>query len=137
MSWIECLESRDQIDELFSTPPELCCVRIVEIVLHQDGPRVSLRIDLNEFPEKPPRKWTDNKYNRVQLTLQFIEVHQLRVQGWSMDNIVDIVIERVGGKVLAELRGESTTLQGEFGFVAIERITAYYDGETPSPAVPM
>lgn len=126
MSWIECLGNKSSIASLFSTPPALRDVRIHEITLHQDGPRVTVRIDLNELPDQVPSKWT-TKFNKVQVTLMFIEPHQFSLNGWTANNICDVDIDSQSDGVKLSIHGEGFSVNGMFSFVEIANISSYID----------
>jgi hypothetical protein len=128
MSWIASLENRLPVTSLYSVPPTLNEVRVFEIRLHQDGPRMSVRFDLNEFPDKPPSKWLLHKFNRVQLTLVFLDVHKLVIRGWSPNNIVNADIRRELDRIVLSLRGQGTEIDGVFSFADVEKISAYHSG---------
>ena len=124
MCWIECVGNRKPIETLYSKPPSLNGVRVLEVTLHQDGPRVSLRVDLNEFPDRPPRKWTAGGFNRVQLILVLIEVRSLSIQGWSLNNVVDAILERTSDGVVLRLHGRGTAIEGVFSLSKLKRSRA-------------
>jgi hypothetical protein len=112
---------------MYSAPPGLDQVRLLEVNLHQDGPIVSMRIDLNEFPDPAPKKWVANGFNRAQITLLFIKVLTLRISGWSASNIVDVNITNRSGGVSVSICGQGTEIEGMFSCVEIEKISAYLD----------
>jgi hypothetical protein len=127
MNWTDCIGNKKPIENLYSVPPSLNGVRVLEVSLHQDGPFVSIRINLNEFPDAPPKEWVANGFNRVQITLMFIEVEDLKIRGWSSNNIVDVVIERRSDRVSVIMRGQGTEIEGVFSFVEVEKVSAYLD----------
>ena len=125
--WIGYVGNRKPIEAIYSIEPPLRDVRVIEIVLHEDGPRLSVRIDINQFPDKPPKKWLDRRFNRAQLTLMFIEIHELVIRGWSVDNIVSILIHPENGSMTVTMKGRGTEIFGRFGFIEIEKISGYHD----------
>ena len=124
------MENKKPIENLYPVTPSLDGVRVLEVNLHQDGPELTMRIDLNEFPDPPPRKWVTNGFNRAQITLVFIEVRTLKINGWSRNNIVDVLIEPRSDCVSLSIRGQGTEIDGLFSFVAIEKISGYRDEQT-------
>lgn len=133
MLWTECLLNAKPIESMYSIPPPLDRIRLLEVRLHQDGPRVSLRVDLNVFPDNPPRKWSMSKYNRAQLTLVLIAVDEVRIKGWNIDNIGDLKLIREGGGVKMTFVGDSTEIECRTQFVDIDSLSAYCDSESAMP----
>jgi len=70
MSWLDLIDNARFLSKLFpDQPPSLSAIRLHEIQLHQDGPRIILRLDLNEYPASPPDKWSVADCNTVQVPL--------------------------------------------------------------------
>ncbi len=66
----------------------------VDRVPNRDGPRVTLRFDLPEFPVRPPRKWMEQEANVVQVELMLIGIQRLKLQGWSHSPVVDLSVTK-------------------------------------------
>lgn len=129
MSWTQHLGNKLPIEAVYSQTPSLRNVRLHEIRLHQDGPQVSLRLDLNEFPDKPPRRWTAEGFNRAQLTLVLIDVSKFEMEGWNRDNIGDLAIEERDGNVCLELVSESVRIVCCAKFLEVEKLSGYCDSD--------
>lgn len=128
MDWIDLIGSTEFLRKLFPKAPSLHDVRVFEIGLHQDGPRVLIRFDLNEFPAEPPAKWVHSRANRVQIRLMAIGVRELEIRGWSANNIVDIEVAAAspdGVRVVAQ--GDGFCLNGHFDHVITDGVSAYDD----------
>lgn len=55
--WTEYLVSSKYIDSIYhENKPSLNNVDIHEIIFHRDGPKVSIRMSLNEYPETPSQE---------------------------------------------------------------------------------
>ena len=66
--WTDLLDDARPIHAIFGdAPPSIRGVGLHEVVVSRDGPSVSLRLDVAEFPASPPPKWA--RFNTVQLTL--------------------------------------------------------------------
>jgi hypothetical protein len=103
-------------------------VRVLEVSLHQDGPRALIRFDLNEFPKQPPAKWMQSRANRVQIRLMGIGVRDMEIRGWSANDVADINVAAAspdGLRLVAQ--GEGFYLKGVFEHVAIDGVSAYRD----------
>ncbi|HUG68650.1 MAG TPA: Imm50 family immunity protein [Pirellulaceae bacterium] len=134
MEWIHFLMDSRSVMSVFKRAPSLKGVRINELTLREDGPCMSLRIDLNEFPLTPPEKWKTQGANRVQLTLCFIDVSKLAIQGWGLDNVGDVALEKVNDEADLQLsiEGSGIYIACCFKFLQMERISAYHDSSVGS-----
>ena len=92
MRWYELAENPQAISELYSDVPSLESVHLIEVSLHRDGTRMSLKVALPRFPDKPPARWKAQGYNTVQVQLDFWTLQTILINGWSTDNFVDIHI---------------------------------------------
>ncbi|MEZ5944332.1 MAG: Imm50 family immunity protein [Planctomycetaceae bacterium] len=129
MSWSTLLLRKQAVESIYSTTPPLVGVRLHEVRQHEDGPRVSLRFDLNDFPDKPPQKWLTSKFNRVQLTLMLIDVQDFTMKGWGTNNIGDIEIVAAGGGVNLVFDAPSVHIACSAGYLDIEGVSAYLNSE--------
>jgi len=107
--------------------PKLNNLEFHELIVHQDGPRVSLRFDLAEFPSQPPKKWLIAGANKVQISLMLVSVCDLKICGIKTDAKIDLNIERRGGCINAwgGCDGFDFSLQAEF--LMLNSISAYRD----------
>jgi hypothetical protein len=127
MSWVQLVENPETITSIFEQFPVLDQVRILEIQLLQDGPVVSLRINLNEFPTSPPPKWLAGQVNRVQIQLSLIGIRDIQIAGWCTDNIGNLDISRYDGGLLVVLDSAACKLRCEAEFIHVQKISAYCD----------
>lgn len=125
--WTNHLVSTQYIDSIYhSNKPSLNKVDIHEINFHRDGPKISIRINLNDYPENPPKKWVTQKFNTVQLTLSLIGIEDVKLSGWIDTNyIADIKIEKIDGKIHMNLNSDNLKLIARASFIDIESILAY------------
>ncbi len=125
MSWVSFLSNSKPIESVYSEPPPLTDVRLHEVRLHQDGPRLSLRIELGSYPLDPPQHWLSAKCNRVQITLMVIGVTNLSLGGWSTDNVGDIEFGRDGHGLTLSLLRSQMQLACNGDFLEVEKLSAY------------
>ncbi len=92
MRWYELADNPQVLSELYSDVPSLEAVHLIEVLLHRDGTRMSLKVALSRFPDKPPARWKVQGYNTVQLQLDFWNLQTVLIDGWSTDNLVDLHI---------------------------------------------
>ena len=128
MSWTNLLQNAQSIEAIFGRVPSLEKAQIREIVFNEDGPTTLLRLDLSEFPEKPPEKWKRLGYNRVQLRLLCLGVKSVKHDGWGTNNTADIVLSAnsLGGlRLLTE--GGLPRLTVEFDVLLVDGVSGYRD----------
>jgi hypothetical protein len=127
MSWIDLVDNNYFLRMLYpSGDPSLDAIQMHEIVLHQDGPTVSLRFNLNEYPATPPAKWRSAQANTVQLRIAGTGVRQLVLTGWSTTNIGQLTIMKASGVVVVEFDGGDSRLNASFDFLSVESVDAYH-----------
>ncbi|MFY0575471.1 Imm50 family immunity protein [Cystobacter fuscus] len=128
MDWIDSIGGAEFLRKLFSQPPSLHGVRVIDFGLQQDGPRVLISFDLNEYPDEPPAKWVQAQANRVQIRLMGIGVRELELRGWSANNIADIKVTAAAPDAVALIcHGDGFFLKAIFDHLAIDRVSAYRD----------
>jgi hypothetical protein len=125
MSWTELLRNAKPIEFVYSVTPPLKGVRMYEIRLHQDGPCISLRFDLSQFPDPPPQKWSEGHFNTAQLTLVLIDVRDVQIDGWGLDNIGDIDLKEANAGVQFSFTSSSSRVLCHAQFVDIEKLSGY------------
>lgn len=129
MDWTNLILNPKTIESFYSRAPSLLGVRILEIMLQENGPTICLRIDLNDFPDKIPKKWLFNGFNQAQIKIRFSGIIRLEISGWATDNIVDIVIEKISEGISLKAKGSRTRIEGICYFVDVEGVTGYVKGD--------
>jgi Immunity protein 50 len=129
MTWIKYVGNKQSVESIFSKAPSLAEVRLHEIRLHQDGPRISLRLDLNEFPDNPPPKWVVGKFNRAQLTLVLIDINDFQMNGWNRNNIGELILEGRDEGIKLKFVGQFLRIDCFAQFLEVEKISGYCDSE--------
>jgi hypothetical protein len=128
MSWIDIVSNNKFLKMLFpNSDPSLDAIRLHEVILHQDGPKVSLRFDLNEYPALPPSKWQVTGSNTVQVCLDGIGVKALTISGWAVDNIGYLAIESHSGAVKVVFNANECQIVAIFDFLSLQRVSAYHN----------
>ena len=127
MSWLDLVNRTEGIRAVFSeVEPSLDTVRLHEMIFHQDGPQLTLRFDLIDFPLVPPPKWVKAECNTVQLILVLYSISEVRLEGWARDNIGEIDIQPHIPKGFAvEFASDGSKLMAICDFVFVESISAY------------
>src|ERR1700759_5773793 len=81
-----------------------------EVILHQDGPSLKLRMDLKEFPKELPKKWVEKNFNTAQITLLLSDVSALLIEGWAKNASVEIEIKSADSEIELTLQSEPIQL---------------------------
>ena len=115
--WSTLLENPEAIRSLFDNEPSLLGIRLTDIALSQDGPTVTLHLDLNDYPSRPPARWTRVDANAVTVSLQLLGVENFTFRGWSTENVVSWDITRQGVQLSIRLNG--ATVQAELQCIGI------------------
>jgi hypothetical protein len=128
MNWSTLATNHAFLHQLFPQPPSLRGVRVVEASLHQDGPALRLRIDLNEFPASPPRKWKDGGQNKIQIVVELM-VRKIEITQWTTNNIVDIVMSSSSHDEtrLELIAAEGVVLRCTGAYARVVSVDAYAD----------
>lgn len=128
MSWIDLLDENHFLRALFpQADPSLAEIRLHEVQLQQDGPVILLRLDLREYPDKPPVKWAAAQHNTVQVRLMGVGIHALTIRDWSTDNVgrLDIEPHAHGRKV--QFEASACHIEAVVQHLRVAGVTAYQD----------
>lgn len=126
-SWIDLLIDKKSISSIFTTnEPSLAGIDLHDIVFHRDGPKITLRFNIVDYPPAPPKKWVIQKYNTVQLQLTAIDIDEVKLSGWKKSNyVLDLNISRENGFVIISAQDDVFYLYVKSAFLDISSITAY------------
>ena len=129
MSWIELLDDNAFLVSLYGTAvPSLGAIRVHEVDLHQDGPSVTIRFDLDRYPATPPMKWQQAGYDTVQLQISGITITALRLDGWSANNVGRLDITRTPPHTEVTFRSPGCSLSMTALHLRVSKVTAYRSG---------
>ena len=97
-NWLDHVRGAEFLKSLYrAAPPSSSGVRLRKLVLDQDGPGSRWTLDLAEFPDEPPSAWTEKGFNQLQIELDFAPLTELRMEGWGLNNVGEIRLDRAGG----------------------------------------
>lgn len=128
--------------------PPLTNVNLHEVTLHQDGPTLLLRFNLDplEFPADPPKKWVIQRANTVQLQLKALDVRELSIVGaaTTMTTTITLTSEKLDvddeatnlytthvdapqpqSAIRLRVTGDRCDINCPANFVYVDRISAY------------
>ncbi|MEU3425893.1 Imm50 family immunity protein [Streptomyces gardneri] len=125
MSWTSLLSNPLAIERVYDgNPPELVSVPLHAIDLNREGPTLSLRFDMPTFPESPPKKWTAQGFNAVQVTLTLGGVRNVSFSGFTTSPVVEMTLTARNGVELT-VRSPAVELQAAALSAHISYVTAY------------
>ncbi|MFD0675242.1 Imm50 family immunity protein [Cohnella sp. GCM10027633] len=123
--WADALDEHQQkfLKSIFNNIPQLTNVNILELrITYNDS--VSIRLDLPEYADKPPQKWTDQGYNTVQLQIDFsgVDVFDIqlvrKISGAETVNRIEIIRDSELNKINITLEGTyKGTIKAEHGYI--------------------
>lgn len=129
MTWFSYVEGTDFLEILFPrAAPSLDEIILHEISLRRDGPIIVVRFDLNEYAEVPPKKWVDNGFNRVNITLMAIAVSSVSLFGWDNELVSSIELSEMDEHKYVELKGTSLNARFRCLELRIDKVSGYLDG---------
>lgn len=126
MSWISLLDDAQFLLSLYpDSVPSLEGAVLHEVKMLREGPVVSLRFDLPDFPANPPSNWRTQHFNVAQVTMMGIGVRRLVQNGWSSDTSVSITFAAEAGGVTVRALGTGVELEAAFDHVRVDGVSAY------------
>ena len=127
MNWIEHLIDSEQILAIFGRSPNIENARLFQVQLCQDGPIATLNFEIDDYPSNPPKKWLLRRSNRVQLALTLIDVAELSIFGWTLDNIGEFCFSKEDDWITVKFISSSTNIEIRARFLDLKKITDYFD----------
>ena len=113
----------------YSFDPKLDGISLHEISVNRDGPTLTIRFDLTDFPDKPPEKWHP-AYNTAQMTLSLFGIEGLSLSGFKDTEIGNLHLTQNKNKIDFLFKSNTCELAGRCSFIAVEKITAYQNTES-------
>lgn len=124
--WTDLLTESKQIQAIFGEDiPPLTKVDLHEVILHRDGPLVTVRFDLATYPKAPPKKWDANQYNCVQVRLMLVGVLTVQIMGWATSCVADVDLVKETSNVKFITRSGPTMIEIVANHAVIESVSAY------------
>lgn len=137
MSWISLLDNAQFLLSLYpDSVPSLEGAVLHEVKMHCEGPVVSLRFDVPDFPANPPAKWRTQRFNVAQVTVMGIGVRRLVQNGWSNDTSVSITFAAEDGGVRVRALGAGVEFEATFDDVRVDGVSAYLNSLNPTSSLP-
>ncbi|QEM82667.1 Imm50 family immunity protein [Halomonas binhaiensis] len=126
-SWVELLTESKKISSIFWSDPLLLeDVELHEINFHRDGPKVTLRMDLKNYPSNPPKKWRLNNYNTVQVHLEFLDIQSCTLENWTKTSYrLKLDINMESDLVSLSAASDDFKIKLKSKFLYVSDITAY------------
>lgn len=126
--WTDLVLDSEKIKAIFpKTIPPLESINLHEIILHRDGPRITLRFDLAAYPAIPPKKWQLQGYNRVQIQLTLIGTTAVSIAGWAVECKLTLALQECNGQIKVSGANNVVKFDALADFVSITNMSAYRD----------
>ncbi|MFG3047279.1 Imm50 family immunity protein [Streptomyces sp. NPDC048202] len=123
--WPEHLVNPQGLRAIYGTaPPPLTAVRLRRLTLHEEGPALTLHLDL-PYPAEPPRKWAAQGFNTVVIELAFSGLSAVTLQGFGTEITADIALTAAGDGVAVQITAPETTVEAVARIVYLARLSAY------------
>ncbi|MGJ5896619.1 Imm50 family immunity protein [Streptomyces niveiscabiei] len=133
MTWVALLHNPEGVSSVYGGDvPDLQGVQVHEVALLRDGPTLKIRLDLPEYPERPPRKWALQGFNTVQVEFSFVALREVLVEGFSVEVRADISVREEGGRVKLEVSAEGVRVGAVADTFYLSKISAYADDSSPT-----
>ncbi|EPD6703408.1 Imm50 family immunity protein [Cronobacter dublinensis] len=126
-SWTDVLVDKIKVSSIFKEEePSLYNIDIHEIILHRDGPKITLRFNLENYPSDPPKKWVLQKFNTVQLQLTALDINEVKFSGWEKTNYnLDLNISKCDDLIVISARDDVFCLYIKASYLSVSSISAY------------
>jgi len=129
MSWIEFLDNPMSIRSIYDSDPDI--IEIFEITLGREGPILKMKALVNNFPDKPPKKWLVHQSNRVLVELSLFGLQTIEIHQWSTNNVGTFEIGRMEkGTLRFVFSGENTDIRGEADILLLAGFKHYLEKDT-------
>jgi len=126
-NWMELIVNPQPMKSIYGNcVPSLNNVEVHSLVFHRDGPTLSIKLNLNEYPLRPPKKWEVQKFNTVQITLSFSDLKSVNMSGWIYTGyLMSLVVYKENGLILLNAKEKDFELKLEAKFMDVDSISAY------------
>ncbi|WP_425556390.1 Imm50 family immunity protein [Hymenobacter saemangeumensis] len=127
--WIKHILNPKTITSIYpAEPPSLAQVQLYEVVIVCGVDlQCKLNFDLKDFPADAPIKWSQRKYNTVQLSLNLIQTELIQCTIPSGSAIGDLSIIHDGARfqITFTIQPQGVVFQATATWIHVDNITGY------------
>ena len=125
MSWINGVDNPQALTAVFSSLENLEVTELLELNARRDDQKMTIRVSLSRFPDKPSRRW-DPEANRLQATLTCHIARIDHLSGWGFTNECTLQLTpNDDGGFAFRLQGASLLLHGSCALVRLDSLSAF------------
>lgn len=124
MNWHELVRNPRAITHLYDDVPSLSGMEVTRVELSPNGPVVSLFMDLPRFANHRPVRW-HQAWNTVAMQLDFWDVSDFRLDGFTCNPVLDFSIEREGARLVVVATGADCRMSFHCDSLYIQKVTGY------------
>jgi hypothetical protein len=125
-SWLDILDDDRALRAVYrGEVPTLQGIDLHEIRLHRDGPSLSLRFDLADYPGNPPKKWRSQNLNTVQVELTFGPLRSVLIDRFSLRPIVNLSLIKESDLIDVLIDSDQVKISALAECVMLRSMTAY------------
>jgi hypothetical protein len=125
-NWWEATTNPSAVTSIYSQVPQLRDVRVMSVLLQDDGPTVLVRCSLPTVPDKPSLKWKRHAYDAAIVELRLLSVSEVRLESWSNESTGTLALTRNGSAVRCEISGPRIVFAADAIAVDITHVAGYH-----------
>ncbi len=124
MSWHELSRNPLAITHLYDAVPPLHGMEVVSIRLLREGPVLRMEMDFPRFADHRPERWNP-QWNTVAIQLDFWGIEDLKIDGFSVNPVLNFTVEKAAADLLVRASDESTRISFRCSTIYIQKVTGY------------
>ena len=91
--WLKFLQPKEALERIYKDQTFGDNISIKRISF--EGVDTKIEFDLSEWPKNAPRKWVEQKFNTVQVTLVLGACTEVNLKDWSLANVGEFRVKQL------------------------------------------